>query len=219
MRNFSKSFKTFNEWIIDQIADTEYKHRIVRLHNLHPDATLAQLRGHAVTKEKPLRQKQIKTLSKRAYTALSPREKVSREKSLEVLSKVRRNKKSLSEASREKGISIKSVMKNTNAFKKTGNRWMPKTYDRISRVMKINENGRSLSIEVNDSRTASLIGRYHNSVKKYLDTGDSSQLQKFKGKTIKDANGNMHTFETDTESIDEIARGIEEPEFYDIYSY
>lgn len=214
---FSKHFETYTEWLINQTTESEYKNRIVRMHNLHPDATLAQLRGHAKGKEAMLSNKPGLPVSKRAWKTLSPGEKLSREKSLEILSEVRRNKKSLSQASRDKGVSIKSVLQNTRAFKKAGNRWMPKTYDRISRVMRINENGRDVSIEINDSRTASLIGRYHNAVKKYLETGDETGLKKFEGKTIKDAQGNKHTLETRPEALDQIAEGIEEPEFYDIY--
>ena len=216
---FSKMFSTFNEWLIDQLVDTGYKQRIVRLHGLYPEATLSQLRGHASKAEKMLSKNQAQEISKRSWNLLNPREKSVRHKSLQVLSEVRRNKKSLSQASKEQGISIKSVIKNTNSFKKTGNRWKPKTYDHISRVMKINENGKTISIEINDSRTASLIGRYHNAVKKYRDSGDSSELHKFKDKTIKDAKGNLHTFETDTEALDEIHERIEDIEFYDIYNY
>jgi hypothetical protein len=215
---FSNKYSTFNEWIIDRPTNTGYTNRIVRLHNLHPEASLSQLRGHAVTKEKSLSAKQGLVSSKRSWQALNPKEKLTREKSLEVLSEVRRNKKSLTQASREKGISIKTVMQHTNAFKKIGNRWMPKTYDRISRVMKINTAGKVKSIEINDSRTASLIGRYHNAVKKYIDTGDTRELARFEGKAVKDVNGNLYTFETDTEALDDIHEGIEEPEFYDVYS-
>jgi hypothetical protein len=156
-------------------------------------------------------------VSKRSWKALSPGEKASREKSLEVLRDVRRNKKSLSQASQDRGVSVKSVLKNTDAFKKEGNRWRAKSYDRISRVMAINENGREVSIEVTDSRTASLIGRYHNAVRKYHDNDDTSELEKFQGKTVKDAQGNKHVLETRPEALDEIYEGIESPEFYDIY--
>ena len=217
MSHFSKKYNTYNEWMIDNIIDTEYKHRITRLHNLYPDATLSQLRGHAGKKEKWLSTKTIIQISRRSWRSLSPGEKLLREKSLEVLSEVRRNKKSLTRASKDRGISIKSVLQHTGAFKKFGNRWLPKAYDRISRVMAINENGRIVSIEVRDSRTASKIGRYHNAVKKYLETGDDTELKKFEDTKIRDAQGNTHTLETDADTIDEIAEGIEEPEFYDIY--
>ena len=215
---FSKMFSTFNEWLLDQLVDTGYKQRIVRLHGLYPEATLSQLRGHASKAEKMLSKNQAQSISKRSWTALSPKEKLTREKSLEVLREVRRNNKSLSAASKDKGLSLKTVLQNTSAFKKVGNRWISKTYDHIPRVMKINEKGRVRSIEITDSRTASIIGRYHNAVKKYIETGDTKELAKFEGKTIKDSNGNLHVFETDTETLEEINEAIEEPEFYDIYS-
>jgi hypothetical protein len=199
------------------MVDNDYTRRIKRLHNLYPEANLNQLRGHARKRERPLSQKPPLPLWKRVWSVLSPHEKLSREKSLDVLSDVRRNKKPLSRACREKGISIKTVLEHTNAFKKIGDRWTPKAYDRIPRTMLINENGRETSVTIADSRAASKIGRYHNAVKQYLETGDDTELMKFKGKQIKDINGGMHAFETDTEALDIIAEGIEEPEFYDIY--
>lgn len=218
MGRFSKIYTTYNEWLVSNIVDSDYTKRIVRLRNLYPDASLSQLRGHAKKQEKPLIAKEEISINRRSWSSLSPREKRIREKSLEVLSEVRRNKKSLTTASKDKRISLKAVLQNTNAFKKVGNRWIAKAFDRIPRVMKINENGKIVSIEINDSRIASLIGRYHNEVKKYLDTGDASELSKFKGKTIKDINGNLHVFETDSEALETINEAIEEPEFYDIYS-
>jgi len=84
--------------------------------------------------------------------------------------------------------------------------------------MKINENGKETSIQINDSRTAALIGRYHNAVKKFLNTGDKKILRKFRKKKIKDIDGNLHSFETNHASIIEINERIEEPEFYELYA-
>ena len=63
----------------------------------------------------------------------------------------------------------KPVLKNTNAFKKVGSRWVAKRYDKIPRDLDINENGRIVPIEINDSRTASRIAHYHQAVKQYLE--------------------------------------------------
>lgn len=218
MKTFSSIYDTFNEWLVNNITDTPYKRRIIRYHGLYPDATLSQLRGHARKKEKPLSKKQELSMSKRSWASLNPKEKLLRRKSLEGLSEARRNKKSLTKASKEKGITLKTVLQHTNAFKKIGNRWMPKSHDRISRVMKINENGKTISIEIKDSRIASIIGSYNSAVGKYRDTGDISELLKFEGKTVKDAQGNIHVFETDTDALDRILESKEDEEFYDIYS-
>ena len=84
--------------------------------------------------------------------------------------------------------------------------------------MKINEKGKEISIEINDSRTASAIGRYHNAVKQFLNTGKKEQLRKFKNKKIKDSNGKVHSFETNPEALIQINEAIEEPEFYQLYA-
>ncbi len=109
-------------------------------------------------------------------------------------------------------------MNHTNAFRKKGRRWTAKRLDRIPRVMKINEKGREVSIEINDSRTASLIGRYHNAVKQFLNTGNRKKLRKFKNKKIKDTQGKHHLLETNPDSLIQINEAIEEPEFYQVYA-
>lgn len=87
----------------------------------------------------------------------------------------------------------------------------------MSRVMKIKENGREVSIEINDSRKASFIGRYLNNVKQFLETGNDGLISKFKNKKIKDVNGIFHILETNSENLIQIQQRIEEPEFYEIY--
>jgi hypothetical protein len=218
MKKFSKVYNTFNEWIVNNQQASNYKTRIARLHGLYPDATLSQLRGHAIKNEKRLSHKPKTPIGKRHWSSLSPKEKLAREKSLEVLSDVRRSKKSLAQACNDRGVSPKIVLKNTGAFKKMGNRWTARSYDKIPRYMRINEDGKEVSIEVNDSRIASLIGRYHNAVKKYLDNGDTADLEQFEGIAIRDAQGEEHLLETDTEALKKIAEAREEPEFYDIYN-
>ena len=109
-------------------------------------------------------------------------------------------------------------MNHTNAFRKKERRWTAKRLDRIPRVMKINENGREISIQINDSRTAALIGQYHNAVKKFLNTGNKKALRKFRKKKIKDIDGNLHSLETNPNSLMEINERIEEPEFYQVYA-
>jgi hypothetical protein len=44
---YSKRFETYKKWLAAHQRDTAYHRRIVRLHELHPGATLSQLSGHA----------------------------------------------------------------------------------------------------------------------------------------------------------------------------
>ena len=154
---------------------------------------------------------------KKSWTGLTARQKLFRERSLEILSIAKKSKQSLSEIAKKNHVSVGTVIKNTNAFKKINNKWIPKKFDRISRVIKINENGTEKSIEIKDSRITSLVGRYHNAVKQFLNTGDKKSLSEFRNKKIKDAHGKLHKFETNPRKIISINERIEEPEFYEIY--
>ena len=156
-------------------------------------------------------------LYRKRWTNLSPKQKLLREKSLSVLSEARRSKQSFSKLAKKHDVSPKTVLNNTNAFRKRRSRWNVKRFDKIPRVMKINEKGREVSIQINDSRTASLIGRYQNAVKQFLNNGDKKTLRKFRRNKIKDVDGNLHSFETNPASIIEINERIEEPEFYEVY--
>ena len=126
-------------------------------------------------------------LYRKRWSNLSPRQKLLREKSLSVLSDARRSKQSLSKLAKKHDVSTKTVLNNTNSFRKRRRRWNAKRFDKIPRVMKINENGKEISIQINDSRTAALIGRYHNAVKKFLSTGDKKAFRRFRKKKIKSA--------------------------------
>ena len=157
-------------------------------------------------------------LYRRRWANLSPKQKLLRERSLTVLSDARKSKQSFSKLAKKHDVSRKTVLNNTNAFRKRQRRWNAKRFDKIPRVMKINENGKEISIQINDSRTASLIGRYQNAVKQFLNTGDKKTLRKFRRKKIKDIDGNLHSFETNLDSLIEINEEIEEPEFYELYA-
>ena len=157
------------------------------------------------------------SLYKKRWRDLTPRQKLLRERSLEVLSESRRSKKSVSKIAKENKISLKAVVNNTNGFKKKNRKLIPKKFDRISRGMIINENGKEISIEINDSRLASIIGNYHNVVKEFLSTGNTKKLKRFSKIKIRDSDKNIHSFETDPDEIIKINEKVEEPEFFEVY--
>ncbi len=142
-----------------------------------------------------------------------------RERSLVVLSELRNTKnKTLPQAANDNNVTVKNVIKHTNGFKKVNGKPIVKKWDRIRRVMRINTDGKEKSVEVKDSRTASVVGRYHNAVKQFLNTGDKSKLSKFRNKKVKDSKGKVHKFETNPDEIIRINQRIEEPEFYEVYN-
>ncbi len=142
-----------------------------------------------------------------------------REKSLAVISELRNTKsKTLPQAANDNGITPKNVIKHTNGFKNVNGKPVVKRWDRIKRVMRVNTDGKEKSIEIRDSRTASVVGRYHNAVKQFLNTGDKSKLSKFRNKKVKDSKGKLHKLETNPDKIIRINQRIEEPEFYEVYN-
>ena len=158
-------------------------------------------------------------LHKRPWKKLSPRQKMLREKSLAVLSELRNTKtKTLPQAANDNDITVKNVIRHTNGFKKVNGKPVVKKWDRIQRVMRINSRGQEKSVTIVDSRTASVVGRYYNSVKYFLNTGDKTKLSKFRNKKVKDSKGKLHKLETNPDEIIRINRRIEEPEYFEIYN-
>jgi len=216
-KRFSEKYATFENWLA-QAPETTYTSRIRRLHTLYPEATLSQLRGHVRGREVTLERKRPKAPHRRRFDELSPREKFLRERSLRVISSMRRDGLSLSEASGKEGISPKTVIRHTGVLTKKGERYRATKHDRIERKMEINERGRSRHLVVKDSRRASLIGKYQNAVRRSLETGDSSFLKPFIGKRVRDSDGNWHVLETDLDALYEIQERGEDEEFRSIYA-
>lgn len=157
-------------------------------------------------------------LHKRPWRKLTPRQKLLREKSLAVISELRNSKtKTLPQAANDNNISVKNVIKHTNGFKKVNGKPVVKRWDRIQRVMRINSKGKEKSVTIVDSRTASVVGRYHNSIKYFLNTGDKTKLSKFRNNKIKDSKGKTYRLETSPDEIIRINQRIEEPEYFEIY--
>lgn len=154
-----------------------------------------------------------------SWKYLNPEQKQFRERSLEVLAESRTTNKSLTKIARQKNISPRTVLHHTNAFKKENKKWMPKRFDKISRSMLINEKSKKISVEINDSRYASIIGRYHNAVKEFLNAGNKKKLLEFSKIKIRDSNKNFHSFETRPKKIIKIEERVPEPEFVDVYDF
>lgn len=164
-------------------------------------------------------QKQISKVPvyRRPESSLTPKQKLHRERSLAVLVQSRKTGKSPTRIARQIGISFRTVQNHTNAFKKVNAKLIPKKFDKIQRTMLISENDKLYSITVSDSRHARTIGKYHNAVKQYLNTGDTSKLKKFTKKQIRDSSGKFHSFETNPDLVQEINERIEEIEFFEVY--
>jgi hypothetical protein len=83
--------------------------------------------------------------------------------------------------------------------------------------MIVYEQGRKKIVEVANSKTASLIGEYHNRVKQFLDTGKTSFLRELPRKRFKDKDGRIHVLETRPKTVLKIKARDPKPESFEIY--
>ncbi len=116
---------------------------------------------------------------------------------------------SLREASREFALDPRVVARlGKSALRKRKNgQYAAKRTDRLLRILAIptlDEKGGNRQIAVRDSRQATILGRYWAAVQKYLQTGDSSALNKFRGKRITDASGKRVPLLTDLTELDRL---------------
>jgi hypothetical protein len=131
-----------------------------------------------------------------------------------------REGKPLYTASRLRGIDARTVKAHLGRYiRKRHKRWHARRADRIERGLIVYERGNIVSIVVNDSETASIIGQYLNDVKKVLAAGDVSILKPYKKLIIRDAKRKKHKLETRLNRLKLIELKREEIEFTDVYDY
>jgi hypothetical protein len=132
-------------------------------------------------------------------------------RTIDVISKMRTEKMSLTQAAREIGISRDSVIRwGGSALKKGGSgRYTAKKRDTLLRIMKVPTEIGYQVVGINESQKASELGQYWAAVHKYWDTGDASGLDKFRGCEIVDASGNKIPFITNLRQLKDLARSGE----------
>jgi hypothetical protein len=110
---------------------------------------------------------------------------------LGVVSKMRREKVSLTQASRDAGISSRTVTRWGKAAlqKQKNGKYVAKKSDSLLRLVTIPTPEGKRDIAVRGSKQVTLLAEYWNALHRYLQTGDASRLKKFQGKHIRDANG------------------------------
>ena len=210
MKGFSKSFPTFFDWK-NHASNTTYAKKIERLHYKYPSATLPQLTGN---EKLPKRSIPLYIIDPRG---LKPQELLLRKKALHVRSLLKKNY-DISSALESEDISKNNLLKYLgDVIKIKDDSIRVKKSDEIPRLMLIDEEGQEFSIVVRNSKDASIIGRYYNAKRHFLETGDPSRLKEFSKIKIKDADDNIHRLETNPEKIYEIEDRKENPEGFEIY--
>lgn len=148
--------------------------------------------------------KQVARLSAKEFLAKSDafQEKLTRVAN--AVSKMRAEKVSLTQASRDSGINPRTVIRwaVTALKKRKSGKYVAKPKDNLPRILKIPGSQGTRDIALRGSEQPSLLGQYWNAVHRYLQTGDASQLRKFRGKRITDASGKKHSLLTELAELD-----------------
>jgi len=157
-------------------------------------------------------QRRIKIIAPRTakqFSALDPRSRDRWIRITHAISKMRADRVSLREASREFGLDPRVVARlGKSALRKRKNgQYAAKPTNKLLRILAVpapDEKGGKHEVAVRDSRQATILGRYWAAVQKYLRTGDSSALNKFRGKRITDASGKRVPLLTDLTVLDRL---------------
>jgi hypothetical protein len=125
------------------------------------------------------------------YLAKPEKFKETWDRVLSVISKMRSDKISLTQASRDSGISPRTVTKwgKSALQKRKSGKYAVKKSDTLLRLVMIPTPEGPREIAVRRSKQVSLLAEYWNALHRYLQTSDASRLKDFQGKQIKDANG------------------------------
>lgn len=140
------------------------------------------------------------------YFALTAEEQDLWNRSAHVVTKMRTEDVSLPIASRQIGVDPAAVVQLASSAlrKNASGQYVAKLNDRLLRVLVIPTRERISEIATRDSRQASELATYWGAVQKYLETGDASELSKFEGMHITDANGTRVPLITDLEELDRL---------------
>ena len=150
------------------------------------------------------RTKKVRSASQ--YFAQPQRSQETLKKAAHVLSAMRTEKVSLRQASREHRISPATVLRHAKAGLRKTSRgtYKARASDRLLRVLVLPTPGALAEIATMDSRAATLVAEYWNSVNVYLETGDDTDLARFRGQSVMDAQGNAVPLLTDTDELERL---------------
>jgi hypothetical protein len=150
--------------------------------------------------------------SARAVRSLSRSERRARERALRAVGRMRREGLSLSDAASREGTTRNTVMRHAGpAVERRGGRLRAKPADRLARTMHILGPQGITTVTVQGSRQASVIAEHWNAIRRYVNTGNESDLRRFYGVTVAGVE-----LETDPDVIDRLA-AIGALDFEDIY--
>jgi hypothetical protein len=140
------------------------------------------------------------------FFALPERFQSEWEQTLRVISKMRSDGLSLRKAAKQDGVNPRTVTRLAGrALRRRGNgSYAVSKTDSLLRVLQVPTPNGAQEIATRNSRHASTLGQYWDAVHKYLRTGDTSEVKKFRGKRIKDAQGSEVPLITDLKELNRL---------------
>lgn len=178
----------------------EYRRRLERGRKL--GLSKAQARGHPRRGE-PL--------------ASSPAAKPQADEQITYAIRLMHSGASMTAAARAASMSSKRLRRFILAYRVAryeGRKWV--MTDRLLRQMPLIERSSTKVVVLEDFKSASKVGKYHNAVGEFARTGEIINLDEFRGKGVRDAKGRLHLFETDPNQLLRYA-AKDEPPFHEIY--
>lgn len=153
----------------------------------------------AATTSPAKKRKITRPRTSKQFFALPDAQQDSWQRITHVISKMRSEGTSLTQASHEFGLNPRVVKtRASSALRKTKNgRYVARPSDKLLRVLVIPSPDGLTEIAVRGSETASKIGEYNAAVQKYLRTGDASRLKKFRRMKLLDEKGKRIKLVTD----------------------
>jgi hypothetical protein len=160
-------------------------------------------KGHSRNRNRPAKMKTLWRLPRTAKGFFAAPEQI-QDRWISVANVVSRmrDRVSLTKASKEFGVEPSVVIQlGRPALRKKNGRYVATKTDRLLRVLIVLSTNGKKEIATRDSRQASLVGGHWAAVQRYLDTGDDSAVQRFKGKKVTDASGRRHALLTDLQEL------------------
>jgi hypothetical protein len=139
------------------------------------------------------------------FSALSERDQERWIRVTHVPTIMRRDRVSLTKAAQQAGVDRRTALAlGRSGFRKRSGRYKPTRNDHILRPVVIPTREGQRVIALRDWRKTVLLAEYWNAVQKYLETGDASALEQFRGMHITDAVGTELPLLTDLDELNRL---------------
>ncbi len=180
----------------------EYRRRIAR--GLERGFTRSQARGHPKPREALIHLVHRTASARRPAPTRKPSVKFDRQ--LEAGLQALRSGGSLTQSAHSVHVSPERLRRyalRSGTLRHQGSRWLPRS-DKRPRQMLVYSNGEAIVVTVKPA-VARHIGEYMSAVGHFLDTNSPAPLATFHEKSFTDAAGKRHPFETDPNTLYQLA--------------